>query len=95
MPMLIDVAATSTMPILLVNEGEPADRVVGFLRSQRLDSRMIRLDPAGDLGRATGSPALPTTLFIDAGWRIRQTHVGEISRAALLVGMRDLENDPR
>ena len=40
---------------------------------------------------AIGSAALPATLFVDSKGVIRVLHVGEISRAALLAGLRGLE----
>lgn len=42
------------------------------------------------LGTLTGSPALPTTLFVAADGTIRQTHVGEISRVQLDIAIRTL-----
>jgi hypothetical protein len=47
MPMLIDVAATSTVPVLLANQGETAAQIRTFLQRQGLPADAIRLDPAG------------------------------------------------
>jgi thiol-disulfide isomerase/thioredoxin len=91
MPMMIDVAAGSDIPILLVNQGEDVSRVRDYLAREGLADTSIRLDPLGALGEAIGTRAMPTTLFIDADGRIRRTHTGEISRAALLAALRDLE----
>ncbi|MFT3966061.1 MAG: TlpA disulfide reductase family protein [Sphingobium sp.] len=89
MPMLIDVAARSDVPILLVNQGEDAAKVRAYLERERLSAASIRLDPKGILSQATGSRAMPITLFIDASGRIQRTHAGEISRAALQAELRD------
>lgn len=89
--MMIDVAAGSDIPILLVNQGEDVSRVRDYLAREGLADASIRLDPLGALGEAIGTRAMPTTLFIDADGRIRRTHTGEISRAALLAALRDLE----
>ncbi|WP_137894157.1 TlpA disulfide reductase family protein [Sphingopyxis chilensis] len=94
MPMLIDVAAGSTVPVLLANQGESAPQVRAYLKREGLPDGAIRLDPGGMLATATGSSALPTTLFIDGDGRIRKTHSGEISRAALTAAIRDLERNP-
>ncbi len=94
MPMLIDVAAGSTVPLLLANQGENAARIRAYLRQENLPEQAIRLDAGGALAAATGSSALPTTLFIDGAGRIRKTHAGEISRAALTAAIRDLERNP-
>lgn len=94
MPMLINVAAMSTIPVLLANQGEPATQIRAYLGREGLPADAIRLDPTGSLASATGSSALPTTLFIDAAGRVRQTHSGEISRAALTAAIRELERNP-
>lgn len=94
MPMLIDVAADSTVPVLLANQGESAAQIRAYLEKEGLPDSAIRLDPNGSLAAATGSSALPTTLFVDGAGRIREVHPGEISRAALTAAIRDLERNP-
>lgn len=94
MPMLIDVARESQVPILLVNQGERGDRVRSFLRRNALAGDAVRLDPAGSIADALGVRAYPTTLFVDAGGRIVGMHSGELSRAALSAALRDLERRP-
>ncbi len=91
LPMLSDVAASSDIPIFLVNQGENMNRVRDYLAQEGLADTSIRLDPIGGLGEAIGTRAMPTTLFIDAKGHIRRTHTGEISRATLLAAIRDLE----
>lgn len=91
MPMIVDVARSSPVPILLVNQGEAAPTIRSYLSRDELRTDAVRLDPTGALGRAIGSAALPTTLFIDAEGRIRRVHVGEISRAALIAAAGQLE----
>lgn len=92
MPMLAEVAGKSSdIPVLMVNQGEDMATVRKYLERQRLPERNVLLDPAGAFGAAMNSPALPTTLFVDATGRIRLTHAGEISRAALLAGIEDIK----
>lgn len=91
MPMLLDVAAHSEVPVLLVNQGEDLARVRAYLAREGLPGQAVRLDPQSGLSAAVGSSALPTTLFIDGAGQIRQTHTGEISRAALLAALRELQ----
>lgn len=95
MPMLIEEAARSPVPVLLVNQGEGEASVRAFLRAERLPGTAIRLNPTSTVGAAAGSSALPTTLFIDSAGQIRSIHAGEISRAALLSGIRDLASAER
>lgn len=94
MPMLIDVASGSKVPILLVNQRETPAAITTYLKREELAAASVVLDPAGVLGEATGAHALPTTLFVDAAGQIRGTHAGEISRAALIAALRDLERNP-
>ncbi|QTH24826.1 TlpA family protein disulfide reductase (plasmid) [Rhizorhabdus wittichii] len=91
MPMLIEEAARSPVPILLANQGEDAAKVRTWLDGQRLTSAHILLDSDQSAAAAIGSAGLPATLFVDSKGVIRLTHVGEISRAALLAGVRKLD----
>lgn len=91
MPMMVDVASGSAIPILLVNQGEDAEQVRRYLMQGGLPEGAVRLDPRGLMMDRLAVRAIPTTLFIDANGVIRRTHVGEISRAMLTSAMRDLE----
>jgi thiol-disulfide isomerase/thioredoxin len=95
MPMLIDVAAkTPNIPILLVNQGEHADLIRRYLEAERLSERSIFSDRGAALMRAAGAQGLPATLFIGADGRIRDIHLGELSRAGLVAGITALESEP-
>lgn len=95
MPMLVQTAqANPDVPILLVNQGENASQVRAYLRRTGLSSENILLDEQLTFAEATGGGALPTTIFVDANGRIRRTHAGEISRAALLSQIREMKENP-
>lgn len=91
MPMLIDVAKDSAIPVLLANQGEDRSAIRAFLDQEGLPGGSILTDPDGKLAQAIASPALPTTLFVDAAGDIVDVHAGEISRAALTSAIRDLQ----
>lgn len=91
MPMVIDVAAGASIPVLLVNQGEPAGRVGAFLSLQGLPSDAILVDEAQSVAAAAGADAFPTTLFFDARGNVVRRHSGEISRATLTAAIRDLD----
>lgn len=91
MPMLIDVAADSAVPVLLANQSEDEATIRAFLSEQDLADGAVLADPRSELGRAIASPALPSTLFVNAAGEIVDVHVGEISRAALTAAIRDLQ----
>ena len=91
MPMLVEEAARSPVPILLVNQGEDAQRVRDWLQGQNLAPANVLLDRDQSAAAAIGSAGLPATLFVDSKGVIRELHVGEISRAALLAALRKLE----
>ena len=91
MPMLTEAAERSTVPILLVNQGEETAKVTAWLGRQGLASAHVFLDRDQSAGAAAGSAGLPTTLFVDSRGVIRERHAGEISRAGLLAGLRKLD----
>lgn len=93
LPMLAEVAAGSDVPILLVNEAEPAAQVERYLAETGVSGDAVALDENGVLMRLLEGGALPTTLFIDGQGRIAATHIGEISRAALLDQIAQLEKE--
>lgn len=75
---------------VLVNQGEHAAAVTGFLAEQGLKPKEVLLDSGNRLGQATGSYGLPTTLFYDAKGRLNHSHMGELSGASLEHGLRQL-----
>ncbi|MBN9554928.1 MAG: TlpA family protein disulfide reductase [Alphaproteobacteria bacterium] len=91
MPMLIEVAAkTPHVAVLLVNQGEDQRVIQRFLEDERLPAAHILSDRGASLMRLTGSSGLPTTLFVRPDGLIERTHMGELSRAALLQGAEQL-----
>ena len=92
--MVIDVAGKSSVAVLLVNQGEDVEKVRRFLAAENLPAGDVVLDSRSTVMAATGSRAFPTTLFVDAAGRIRSSHAGEISRAALTAGISNLERNP-
>ncbi|WP_044873200.1 TlpA disulfide reductase family protein [Pseudomonas sp. LFM046] len=75
---------------LLVNQGEHAEAVTRYLSEQGLAPSGVLLDSGNRLGQATGSFGLPTTLFYDANGRQQRSHMGELSSASLVHGLRQL-----
>jgi hypothetical protein len=59
-----------------------------------LDVANVLLDPGGGIGGEVGSRGLPTTLFYDAGGRLLNTHVGELSAASLASKLNRLRPQP-
>ncbi|HET9427387.1 MAG TPA: TlpA disulfide reductase family protein [Allosphingosinicella sp.] len=90
MPMLIETARASDVPVLLINQGEDQQTIRRFLREENLPADNVLSDRGAALMRLTGSAGLPTTLFVRADGLIEQTHVGEISKAGLLSEVRNL-----
>ncbi|WP_336979552.1 TlpA disulfide reductase family protein [Altererythrobacter fulvus] len=87
LPMLADEAGRAQVPILLVSQGEDSRIVNAYLARQGIESDAVLLDHASGLSRALDSTALPTTFFVDGQGRIVESHVGELSRAALADGI--------
>lgn len=91
LPMLTEVAASSKVPILLVNQGEDPDTIRRYLATQNIASPNIVLDRGAAISGSLDSQALPSTLFVDAQGRITRLHIGELSRAALLAEINTLQ----
>lgn len=88
LPLLIRAAQQQTgARIVLVNEGETAQRVAAYLQRERLGDPGVLLDPGSRLLAAYQSPGLPTTLFIAADGRVQRVHIGELSAATLQQGI--------
>jgi thiol-disulfide isomerase/thioredoxin len=85
------LAAAARQPgaarIVLVNEGEDATRVAAFLHEQQLRFPELLLDPQLAVSAHYQTQGYPTTLFIDSTGTLRDTHVGELSRATLAQGI--------
>jgi thiol-disulfide isomerase/thioredoxin len=80
----------ASIAYLLVNQGESAAKVRGFLDRQGLAADNVVLDAEGALAREVGSRALPTTLFYDRRGRLVDTHVGGLSEASLAARLHRL-----
>ena len=68
---------------VFVNQGEQIETINYFLQQQELSIRNVLSDINGSLAGATGSHALPTTLFYDSEGRQVDVHMGELSNASL------------
>ncbi|MDE2325076.1 MAG: TlpA family protein disulfide reductase, partial [Betaproteobacteria bacterium] len=91
LPTLVQAARQEhKVRIVLVNEGESAQRVADFLRREKLAPPEVLLDPGSRLLSDYQSPGLPTTLFIAADGKVRRMHLGELSAATLQQGIAEL-----
>ncbi|MBB5188540.1 thiol-disulfide isomerase/thioredoxin [Zhongshania antarctica] len=68
--------------IVMVNQGESAQDVQEFLKSEGLALTDVLLDPFSKTMHAMGAGALPTTLFFDAQGRMVHSHMGESTQAS-------------
>lgn len=84
MPMLVQ--ASHAMPgvrFVFVDQGESGEAVQAFLERERLSPQYTLLDADNVLSRDYRALGYPTTLFVDADGRLRDTQVGPLSRATL------------
>ncbi|MAG40342.1 MAG: hypothetical protein CL820_03070 [Croceicoccus sp.] len=93
LPMLADMAATSDIPILLINQGEEPRAIQDYLLANRVSPAAVVLDRSSAMMRALENTALPATLFVDESGQVVATHVGEISRAAMTAQMDELRGE--
>ncbi|MHB1666834.1 MAG: TlpA family protein disulfide reductase [Thiomonas sp.] len=91
LPTLVQAAQREhNVRIVLVNEGESAQRVADFLHREKLAPPEVLLDPDSRLLSYYQSPGLPTTLFIAADGKVQRMHIGELSAATLQQGVAEL-----
>lgn len=84
MPAFAEMAASMPdVDVLMINQGESAATVAAFLQAQGLQFEHLLLDPNSQFMAVVGAQGLPTTLLYDAQGRLRQAHMGEMTRAGL------------
>lgn len=84
MPVLQAAQARETgVAFVFANQGESPGQVRDYLAQEKLGLKNVLMDPTTELGRVSGSRALPTTLFYDAQGRLVDHHLGELSEASL------------
>lgn len=93
LPMLAEEAEATDVPVLLVNQGESPDIVRDYLAANNIETGAIALDRQSALSARLDSAALPMTLFVNASGDVVETHVGEISRAALAARITEFEGE--
>ncbi len=68
---------------VLANQGEDDVTIREYLDRAGLELDHVLLDPHSRAMLETGTRGLPTTLFFDAGGRLVDSHMGELTRAGL------------
>lgn len=94
MPVLAE--AQRTMPqvrFVFADQGESAATVRQFLQAQQLTLQHVLTDENLQLSNYYNVRGYPTTLFIDARGRLRDTHMGELSPATLADRLQRIEAD--
>jgi thiol-disulfide isomerase/thioredoxin len=84
MPVLAE--AQRTLPqvrFVFADQGESAAAVQQFMQAQRLALQHVLIDGNLQLSNHYNVRGYPTTLFLDADGRLRDLHMGELSRATL------------
>lgn len=90
--MMVDVAQSQEgVDVVFANQGEPERIIQKFLDLTNLPADGMIRDPDTTLMQKFGLMGLPSTLFFAADGSLTAVHTGEISRAALLAGIKDLK----
>jgi thiol-disulfide isomerase/thioredoxin len=76
---------------IFANQGEPAETIRGYLSQQAFQLDNVLLDTDRHFGRLFGAGALPTTLFFDAGGKLVEQRMGELSAATLAQKLEALQ----
>lgn len=84
MPVLAQAqAAHPEVHFVFVNQGENERQVGAWLAARRLSLRNVAFDPRRLVGAALAQQAYPTTYFFDAGGKLADRRIGELSSATL------------
>lgn len=76
---------------VFANQGETREEVAAYLATEKLLMDNVLLDLDSRVMQQTGARALPTTLFFGADGRLRNVHMGELSRATLETRLQQLQ----
>jgi len=96
MPVLADGQQLHPdVAFVFANQGEGPDLIRDYLAEGDMQLRNVLLDPFSAVSQATGARGLPTTLFFDAGGRLVDTHMGELTRAGLARKLQAFEASSR
>jgi thiol-disulfide isomerase/thioredoxin len=89
MPLLADAQRRRPdVAFAFANQGEDAATAQRYLADSGLALDHVMLDPGRAIGAATGSRALPITLFYAADGRLLDTHVGALTAGSLEAALR-------
>ena len=92
MPVLAQAQqAHPQVQFVFANQGETRDEVADYLRAENMQLGNVLLDSESRVMQQTGARALPTTLFFGADGRLRNVHMGELSRATLEARLREMQ----
>ena len=84
MPVLAEAQrAIPQIRFVFADQGESAAAVKQFMQVQRLALDNVLIDGNLQLSNHYNARGYPTTLFLDADGRLRDMHIGELSRATL------------
>ncbi|WP_426690628.1 TlpA family protein disulfide reductase [Rhodanobacter ginsengiterrae] len=95
MPVLAE--AQRSMPqwrFVFADQGESAAVVTHFMRVQQLTLDNVLIDGNLQLSNHYNVRGYPTTLFLDAAGRLRDIHMGELSRATLAERLQRIQSPP-
>jgi thiol-disulfide isomerase/thioredoxin len=76
-------AANPDVNFVFLNQGEAAPEIRRYLDEHAPGLQNVLRDPASDASRKMSNRGLPATLFLDAGGRLVDLRVGELSAATL------------
>ncbi|WP_010111479.1 TlpA disulfide reductase family protein [Acinetobacter sp. P8-3-8] len=84
MPVLDQAQKTyPNVQFVFINQFEDAATVHAYLQQHTLKLRWVLLDPHGSTAQKTAMYGLPSTLFFNAQGQLVDSHMGEITHAAL------------
>ena len=68
---------------VMLNQGETPEAIVSYLHRYQLNFNNVLFDPHGEMPQHMNMYGLPSTLFFNAQGKLIDTHMGELTHAAL------------
>jgi len=91
MPVFSKVQQSSSVPVLLINQGESVSSVATFTDSLGVPMQNIYFDHGHQLSQALGASVLPATFFINSEGKIVSRHYGAMTEASLTHYLKAIE----
>lgn len=96
LPVMAELAKSNAdVDFIFANQGESRETIRAYLQDAGLSLDIALVDTASILSRHYSAIGTPTTLFLNSDGTVSSSHLGEITREALLGALKRLKTENR